>query len=176
MKCTISSSFLIASGEYVRFFVLDPILQLTQTKINLAFFFSFFFLFWQSHQYPYSLMLSLVEIPNSAAVFIPLLLVQLCFRSQYKFLSWSPSFQLVKFSLLFLRAQPLLFLSFLGLHLQRMEVSRLGVKSELQLPAYATAMPDPSCVCDLHCSFGNDRSFNPLSKARDRTSILMDII
>ena len=28
---------------------------------------------------------------------------------------------------------------FLGLHLQHMDVSRLGVKSELQLPAYTTA-------------------------------------
>ena len=33
---------------------------------------------------------------------------------------------------------------FLGLHLKNMEVPRLGVKLELQLPAYstATAMPD----------------------------------
>ena len=35
-----------------------------------------------------------------------------------------------------------------------MEVPRLGVKSELQLPAYTTApeMPDPSHICDLHHS------------------------
>ena len=35
-----------------------------------------------------------------------------------------------------------------------MEVPRLGVKSELQLLAYTTAIatPDPSCVCDLHHS------------------------
>ena len=31
------------------------------------------------------------------------------------------------------------FLFFSGLHLQHMEVPRLGVKSELQLPAYTTA-------------------------------------
>ena len=47
-----------------------------------------------------------------------------------------------------------LFLSFvfLGLHPQHMEVSRLGVLLELQLPAYttATATPDPSHVCSLH--------------------------
>ena len=32
-----------------------------------------------------------------------------------------------------------------------MEVPRLGVKSELQLPAYPTAMAtlDPSYICDL---------------------------
>ena len=37
------------------------------------------------------------------------------------------------------------FFSPLGLHLRHMEVPRLGVKSELQLPAYTTAaaMPDP---------------------------------
>ena len=32
-----------------------------------------------------------------------------------------------------------LFFVFLGLHAWRMEVPRLGVKSELQLPTYATA-------------------------------------
>ena len=38
-----------------------------------------------------------------------------------------------------------LFVCFLGLHLQHMEVPRLGVKLELYLPAYATATatPDP---------------------------------
>ena len=43
---------------------------------------------------------------------------------------------------------------FLGPHLRHMEVPRLGVESELQLPAYtlATAMQDPSCICDLHHS------------------------
>ena len=43
------------------------------------------------------------------------------------------------------------FFFFLGLYLQHTEVPRLGVKSELQLPAYATATatPDPSCICNL---------------------------
>ena len=43
---------------------------------------------------------------------------------------------------------------FLGPHPRHMEVSRLGVKLELLLPAYttATAMPDPSCIYDLHSS------------------------
>ena len=39
---------------------------------------------------------------------------------------------------------------FLRLHLRHMEVSRLGVKLELQPPAYATAMPNPSHLCNLH--------------------------
>ena len=41
-----------------------------------------------------------------------------------------------------------------GPHLQHMEVPRLGVESELALLAYATAtaMPDPSHICDLHHS------------------------
>ena len=46
------------------------------------------------------------------------------------------------------------FFYFLGPHPQHMEVPRLGVESELQLPAYTTvtATQDPSCVCDLHHS------------------------
>ena len=42
------------------------------------------------------------------------------------------------------------FFVFLGPHLQHMEVPRLGVKSELRLPAYATAtaMWDPSRICE----------------------------
>jgi len=65
---------------------------------------------------------------------------------------------------------------FLGLHLQHMEVPRLGVKSELQLPAYATAtaMPDPSCICNLGHRLQQHRILNPLSKAGDWTHILTD--
>ena len=65
---------------------------------------------------------------------------------------------------------------FLGLHLWHMEVTRLGVESELQLLACATgtAMPDLSGVCNLHCSSQQHRILNPLSKARDWTPILMD--
>ena len=40
----------------------------------------------------------------------------------------------------------------LGPHPRHMEVSRLEVSLELQLPTYATAMPDPSCICSLHHS------------------------
>ena len=56
-----------------------------------------------------------------------------------------------------------------------MEVPRLGVKSELQLPAYitATATRDPSRVCNLHHSSQQRRIVNPLSKGRDRTRNLM---
>ena len=41
---------------------------------------------------------------------------------------------------------------FLGLHPRHAEVPRLGVYSELQLPAYATAIAtqDPSCVWNPH--------------------------
>jgi len=65
---------------------------------------------------------------------------------------------------------------FFRVHPWHMEVPRLGVKSELQLPAYttATATPDPSRVCDLHHSSPHSRILNPLSEARDRTCILMD--
>ena len=47
-----------------------------------------------------------------------------------------------------------IYFCFLGPHLQHMDVPRLGVKSELQKPACATATGtlDPSRVCDLHHS------------------------
>ena len=67
---------------------------------------------------------------------------------------------------------------FLILHLQHMEVPRLGVESELKLPAYATATAtatqEPSHICDLHCPLWQHQILNPLSKARDQTHILMD--
>ena len=57
-----------------------------------------------------------------------------------------------------------------------MEFPRLGVKLELQLPAYApaTAMLNLSRICDLHCSLWQCQILNPLSKASDQTHILMD--
>ena len=57
-----------------------------------------------------------------------------------------------------------------------MEVPRLGVESELQLPVYttATATTDPRGICILHCSSRQHGILIPLSKARDRTCFLMD--
>ena len=57
-----------------------------------------------------------------------------------------------------------------------MEVPRLRVKSEPQLPAYttATATQDPSLVCDLCHSSWQHQILSPLSKARDQTHNLMD--
>ena len=74
-----------------------------------------------------------------------------------------------------LPVSPLLFLIFLFFP-QHVEVPRLGVKSELQLPAYtaATAMWDPSCICDLQHSSRQRRILNPRSEARDQTHILTD--
>ena len=64
---------------------------------------------------------------------------------------------------------------FSGPHPRHMEVPRLVVELELQLPAYttATAMPDPSRVCDLHHSSRQRRILNPLSEARDQTCNVM---
>ena len=55
------------------------------------------------------------------------------------------------------------FFCFLGLHSQHMEVPRLGVESELQLLAYATAtaMWDPSLVFSLHHSSWQHRIPRP---------------
>ena len=52
-----------------------------------------------------------------------------------------------------------------------MEVPRLGVESELQLPSYATATAtlDPSQIYDLHHSSRKCWILNTLSEARDQT-------
>ena len=65
---------------------------------------------------------------------------------------------------------------FLGPHPWHMEVPRLGVESELQPLAYATATatPDSSCIGDLHHSSRQCPILNPLSEARDRTCVLTD--
>ena len=65
---------------------------------------------------------------------------------------------------------------FLGSHLGHMEIPRLGVQLEPQLLAYTTAiaMKDPSHIFELHHSSWQCKILNPLSKARDRTHILMD--
>ena len=57
-----------------------------------------------------------------------------------------------------------------------MEIPRPGVESELELLAYATAMamPDLSCIFDLHRSLQQYEILNPLSKARDQTHILIE--
>ena len=50
-----------------------------------------------------------------------------------------------------------------GAHSWHMEVPRLGVKSELQLPAYTTAteIQDLRCICDLHHSSQQCQILNP---------------
>ena len=69
-----------------------------------------------------------------------------------------------------------LFFDFLEPHLWHMEVPRLGVKSEAWLLACntGTAMPDLSCIWNLHHSSWQHRILNPLIKARDGTYVLMD--
>ena len=61
------------------------------------------------------------------------------------------------------------FVFLLGPYLWLMEVPGLGLESELLLPVYttATAMQDPSHVCNLHHSSRQCGILNPLSEARD---------
>ena len=68
------------------------------------------------------------------------------------------------------------FFVFVVLCLQHMEVPRLAVKAELQLPAYtmATATWDLSRICDAHHSSFQCPILNPLSKAWDGIHVLMD--
>ena len=65
-------------------------------------------------------------------------------------------------------------MSFLGPHLRHMEVPRPGVKLELQLPAYATAVVDLSHICNLYHNLWQCWILNSLSQARDRPRILTD--
>ena len=57
-----------------------------------------------------------------------------------------------------------------------MEVPGLGVESELQVSAYATAtaMLDLCHICNLRHSLWQCQMLNPLSEVRGQTSILMD--
>ena len=59
-------------------------------------------------------------------------------------------------------------------HILHMEDPKIGVKSELQVQAYTTAMttPDPSCICDLQHRLWQCQILNPLSKARDQNLIV----
>ena len=60
----------------------------------------------------------------------------------------------------------LFFFCFLGSHSWHVEITRIGVESELQLSAYATATapPDPSHVCELCHSSQQCWIRNPLSR------------
>ena len=59
------------------------------------------------------------------------------------------------------------FLLFLGPYPWHMEVARLGVKSELWLLAYTTAIAtqDLSCICDLHLSSWQRWILNPMRRS-----------
>ena len=68
----------------------------------------------------------------------------------------------------------LFYFCFLGPYLQHVEVRRLGVELELQLPAYTRAMATQylSCICDIHDEHHSSWQrwiLNPLCKARNRT-------
>ena len=49
-----------------------------------------------------------------------------------------------------------------------------GSQARGLIRAVATAMPDPSHLCDLHHSSWQCQILNPLSEARDPTLVLMD--
>ena len=104
--------------------------------------------------YPITTSAALLHLPrvlSSSLVFQPLALHRL------SHLAWGCVFHIS-----FL----LFFFFYLGLHLKHMEVCRLWVKSELQLPAYttATAMWDPSQVCNLHHSSWQRQTLNPRAR------------
>ena len=61
-------------------------------------------------------------------------------------------------------------------HLWHLDIPRLGVKSELWLQANttATAVQDPSLICDLHHSSQQHQIPDPLGEAKHRTCFFMD--
>ena len=67
------------------------------------------------------------------------------------------------------------FCFFLGPHPWHMEVPRIGVELELQLPVYATAtaMRDSSCIWDLHHSSQQHQMPNPLSEIKPTSSYIL---
>ena len=69
-----------------------------------------------------------------------------------------------------------LYILFLWPHPQDMEVAEVGVESELQLLACATAMAtlDPRYMCNLCHSLQQCRILNPLSNPRDGTYMLTE--
>ena len=69
-----------------------------------------------------------------------------------------------------------LYFFLLGPHFRHMEVPRLGVESKLQVLAYTTvtATSDLTWIFDLHHKSWQHQILNPLSNARDWTSILTD--
>ena len=68
----------------------------------------------------------------------------------------------------------LVFFVLLRPHPLHMETPRLGLESELYLPAKATATRNLSHVCNPHQSSWQCQILNLLSKARHQTRILMD--
>ena len=105
----------------------------------------------------YGFDLHFLMISNIEPIFMSLLVIPMSLK-KYLFKSF------VHFTYLFIYL-----FAFLGLHVWHMEVPRLGVESDLQLPAYttATAMQDPSHVVYLHHRSHQCPVLNPLSKARD---------
>ena len=95
------------------------------------------------------------------------LISQVCVNNQFQFYLCfiTEHIQFYQTIILFILIFIYLF-RFLGPHPRYMEVPRLGVKSELQLPAYATAMEtqDPSRVCDLHHSSEQHQILNPRAR------------
>ena len=98
---------------------------------------------------------------------------------QLKPLSFNSAINLYKAFVIFCRNQPTLhyyffsffFFFFLWSHLQHMKFPRPR-KSELRLPAHATAVPtqDPNCIRHLHCRLWQCQILNPPSAARNWTT------
>ena len=97
------------------------------------------------------------------------------FPSFFWCLSFPPSNQLIFLCITFYYLQTLVFALrsppplFLGPNLWHIRAAAAGLCHN-----HSNTSNDPSCFCNLHCSSWQCQILNPLSRARDRTCILMD--
>ena len=123
--------------------------------------------------YYFSLLPFLISVPIKLTILCALSLSSILSSPPYFIIDVSTTWYVFILNIHIFKFYLTFLFVFLGPHPQNMEVSRLGVKSELLLLAYATAMQDQSHVCDLQHSSWQCRILNPLSEARDRAWNLM---
>ena len=117
------------------------------------------------------------KIKVSTLIYIKLWIqIEILLYALYSLYYYTMPYYTILYSILILKSIFFFFSFFLGLHTQHMEVPKLGVELKRQLPTYttATALWNPSCICNLHHSSWQCWIPDPLSGARDQTCVLMD--
>ena len=147
----------------------------TLTAVQLWFFFFFFFFNrLRREDRPGVIKLSILnEFIDGTSSYEIKLLRRECRIKKRRGTLWSPlRYQNVKSKL---KKKKTFFVCFLGPHPWYIQVPRLGVESELQLPAYTTAKAAVQAVAATYTTAHDNAGSLILSDARDWTCILMDI-